>query len=134
MKRIFAFFLAGILLLASGCLKKPDTLNKICADDISIYYSVSSHALFGADQDVIDTLTNMFDELSFVETSDEIDVLTMFSIFFSSNGKTIKNIYVDKNGVFMFGDEGTHYRVDSGSWNYDYIMKVYLNDTAEQGD
>ncbi|AFQ45379.1 hypothetical protein [Desulfosporosinus meridiei] len=58
MKTVFMIILAATLLLTG--FVKPERFNKLKADNITVFYGVSSYAMFGADQVVIDDLLHQF--------------------------------------------------------------------------
>lgn len=123
MKRVFFIMLVAAL-LQTGCTK-PESSSMIKADDISIFYGVSSYAMFGADQLVIDDLLNRFNSLSFEKTTDEIDLLSAFHVNFSYNGNGVKRFWVDKNGIFGLDGETQCYKISSGSFDYQYLKAIY---------
>jgi hypothetical protein len=123
MKRIFAVLLAFIFLLP-GCARKNNS-NIITPDNIVIGYGVSSYAMFGAEQTVIDDLFERLNSLTFEKTSDEIDLMSTIMINFSRKGKSIKRFSVDKNGIFWLDGETQCYKISSGSFDYEYIKKIY---------
>jgi hypothetical protein len=123
MKRIFAVLMIFIFLLP-GCAKKNNT-NIIAPDNIVIGYGVSSYAMFGAEQTVIDDLFERLNSLTFEKTSDEIDQMSTLMINFSRKGKSVKRFRVDKNGIFWLDGETQCYKISSGSFDYEYIKKIY---------
>ncbi|MDF2510642.1 MAG: hypothetical protein K0S04_508 [Herbinix sp.] len=123
MKRIFIIILVVALLL-SGCAKSESS-NTIKADNITIGYGVSSYAMFGADQSVIDDLFNEFNSLSFKKTSEELDLLSAFHVSFSSNEKGVKSFWVDKNGVFWLGGKTQCYKISTGTFDYEHLKAIY---------
>jgi hypothetical protein len=123
MKRIFAALMTFIFLF-SGCAKKNNT-NVSTPDDIVIGYGISSHAMFGAEQTVIDDLFERLNSLTFEKTSDEIDLMSTIMINFSRKGKSVKRFSVDKNGIFWLDGETQCYKISSGSFDYEYIKKIY---------
>jgi hypothetical protein len=133
MNRIFVVLLAFIFLLP-GCAKQNNSnvstqnnANTLTVDDITIFYGVSSYAMFGAEQTVIDDLFERLNSLTFEKTSDEIDLMSTFMVNFSAEGKDVKRFSVDKNGIFWL-DGGTQcYKISSGSFDYEYLKKIYEN-------
>lgn len=61
----------------------------------------------------------------FVETEDDIDLLSTLNIVFYADGKQIKKVNVDKNGIFYFDSNMTYYKVSSGSFDYNYVKNIY---------
>lgn len=114
----------SIVLLLAGCAKSEDK-DMIKADDITIFYGVSSYAMFGADQGVIDELLNQFNSLSFEKTNEELDLLSAYFVIFSYDGSDVKKIWVDKNGVFWLDGKTQCYKVSSGSFDYQYLKAIY---------
>lgn len=123
MKRVFAILIAAVFLLA-GCAKQNNTDIK-SVDDIAIYYGVSSYAMFGSEQTVIDDLYEKLNSLTFEETSDEIDLMSTFMVNFYAKGQGIKKFSVDKNGIFWLDGETQCYKIKSGSFDYEYLKKIY---------
>jgi hypothetical protein len=111
-------------LLLTGCAK-PESIDMIKADNITIFYGVSSHAMFGADQGVIDGLLNQFNALSFEKTTEELDLLSAFFVIFSHDGNDVKKIWVDKNGVFWLDGKTQCYKISSGSFDYQHLKAIY---------
>ena len=123
MKRIFVIMLTVTLLL-TGCAK-PESKNIIKADNITIGFAVSSYAMFGADQEVIDDLLTRFNALSFEKTTAELDFMSAFHVNFSLNDKGVKSFWVDKNGVFWLDGKTQCYKVSSGSFDYHDLKAIY---------
>lgn len=125
LKRMFIILLASAILLV-GCTKAAAD-KVIKADDVSIFYGVSSYAMFSSDQGVINDLLGCFSSLTFEETDEEPDLLSAFSVNFSYEGKSVKRFMVDKNGVFWL-DGGTQaFRVSDGTFDYDRLKEIYEN-------
>ena len=125
MKRVF-FVTMAVALLLSGCAK-PEDNDIIEADDISIFYGVSSYAMFSTDKSIIDDLLNRFSSLSFEKTTDKMELLNAFHVNFSCNGKGVKSFRVDKNGVFWLDGETQCYKISSGSFDYQHLKSIYEN-------
>lgn len=123
LKRVF-FIMMAVTLLLTGC-SKPEGNNKIKADNITIFYSISSHAMFGANQAIIDDLLNQFNSLSFEKTTDEMDAGSSFIVYFSYNGNAVKHFWVDKNGVFWLDGKTQSFKVSSGSFDYQHLKAIY---------
>jgi hypothetical protein len=121
----------AIAILLAGCAK-PESSNIIKADNITIVYGVSSYAMFGAEQSVIDDLLVRFTSLSFEKTTEELDLMSALHVNFSYNGKGVKSFWVDKNGVFWLDGETQCYKVSSGSFDYQYLKTVYDESKAAQ--
>lgn len=125
MNRFFAVLL-GFIFLLTGCAKKNNT-KLSTPDNIVIGYSISSHAMFGAEQTVIDDLFERLNSLTFEETSEEIDLISTIMVNFSAEGKSIKRFSVDKNGIFWLDGETQCYKIKSGSFDYEYLKDIYDN-------
>ena len=125
MNRVFVALLVFIFLLP-GCAKQNNT-NILTPDDIVIGYSVSSYAMFGAEQTVIDDLFERLNSLTFEKTSDEIDLMSTIMVNFSAKEKSIKRFGVDKNGIFWLDGDTQCYKISSGSFDYEYLKKIYDN-------
>lgn len=118
-------------LLMAGCAK-PESNTRIKADNITIFYGVSSYALFGAEQPVIDGLLEQFSSLGFEKTTEEMDLMSAFHVNLSYNGKGVKSFWVDKNGVFWLDGETQCYKASSGSFDYEYLKAIYNDSKAAQ--
>ena len=113
-------------ILLAGCAKAAYGKD-IKADDVSIYFGVSSYAMFSKDHAAVDDLLDRFGSLSFEKTDEEMDLISAFSVNFSYEGKSVKRFTVDKNGVFWL-DGGTQaFRVSKGSFDYSHLKEVYEN-------
>jgi len=130
LKKISLIMLAFTLLL-TGCAK-PESNDMIKADDITIFYGVSSYAMFGANQEVIDDLLNKFNSLSFEKTADKMDLVNAFHVTFSYKGKGVRRFFVDKNGVFWLDGETQCYKVSSGSFDYEHLNAIYQDSKASR--
>lgn len=132
MKRILIAIFAAILLI-TGCSRQnisPD----IEADKITIFYGVSSYAIFSSDQEVINELLGRFNSLEFEKTSDEIDLFSAFHVNFSYRDEKNKSFWVDKNGIFWLNGETQSYKVSKGSFDYDYLKKIYEGSQRKEID
>lgn len=121
MKRAYSILLVFIFMFA-GCSKQDDVQS---VDDIAIFYGASSYAMFEAEQIVMDDLYEKFNSLTFEETIDDIDLMSTFMVSFTVNGQSIKKFSVDKNGIFWLDGETQCYKVTSGSFDYNYLKKIY---------
>jgi hypothetical protein len=123
MKRVYMFLFVVIFLFA-GC-SKQNNINTKSVDNISIFYGVSSYAMFGAEQTIIDDLYERFNSLTFEKTSEEINFMSAFMVSFYAEGENVKKFFVDKNGVFRL-DGGTQcYKIKSGTFDYGYLKEIY---------
>jgi hypothetical protein len=132
MKRVYIILLAVVFLLA-GCAKQTDTAIKK-VDDISIFYGVSSYAMFGAEQAVIDDLYERFNSLTFEKTSEEMNFMSAFRVSFYAEGENVKSFNVDKNGVFRLDGDTQCYKIASGEFDYAHLKKVYTESRKNKGD
>jgi len=123
LKRVFIIMLILFLLL-TGCTK-PNSNNRLKADNITIGYGFSSYAMFGTDQWIVDNLLSQFNSLSFERTAKQMDPSTAFYIYFSYKGMGVKSFWVDKNGVFWLDGETKSFKVSSGGLNYQYLKTIY---------
>jgi hypothetical protein len=114
----------AVALLLSGCAK-PESNDMIEADNITIFYGVSSYAMFSTDQEIIDDLLNRFNSLSFEKTTEEMDLISALHVSFSCNGKGVKRFLVDKNGVFWLNGKTQCYKISSGSFDYQHLKAIY---------
>lgn len=128
MKRFFCVFLASALLLA-GCAKPA--ADSIKADQVSVFYGVSSYALFSEDQKVIRELIDSYNGLSFEKTEAELDFISAFSVILSYEGKNVIKFTVDKYGVFWLDGDTQCYKVASGSFDYARLKSIYEDTEAQ---
>ena len=126
MKKISVLLVVILLLNAfTGCRKQDSPINMTNADSFSIYYGVSSYALFGSDKDTLKALSDSFDDLSFEATNKQMDIFSMLSIRFFTDEKQISEVNVDKNGVFWLNGNTECLKIASGSFNYNDIKDIY---------
>lgn len=128
MKKIYILSLIVIILVLFSFTKyntKKYSININAADNISIYYGLSSYAMFSSDENTIKTLSNHFNNLTFEPKKKEMDFPTMFIICFYKNEKQIAKITVDKNNIFRLNDNSKTLKLSSGTFNYDYIHDIY---------
>jgi len=123
LKRMIFVLLAASLLLA-GCAKQESN-DPIKADNITIFYGVSSYAMFSTDQSIIDDLLNRFSSLSFEKTAEKMELFSAYHVNFSYKGKSVKSFRVDKNGVFWLDGETQCYKISSGSFDYQHLKAIY---------
>jgi hypothetical protein len=114
----------AVSLLLTGCAKL-ESKTTIKADNILIFYGVSSYAMFGADQAVIDDLLNRFNSLSFEKTTEELDFMSAFHVNITIDEKSVKSFRVDKNGVFSLDGKPQCYKISSGSFDYEHLKAIY---------
>lgn len=93
-------------------------------DDVVIFYGFSSYAMFGADSDTIKALANQLNSLTLAPSDKKTDFSSMLRITFYNDGDIIASVSVDKNSVFWIN--GNYYEMASGTFNYDYAYKIYL--------
>jgi len=125
--------LMAFVCMLVGCSKEKDNKIEIgSAQRVSIYYGVSSYAMFTKEEEIISTLKDCFTSLQFKETEEKIDVLTALSIYFFENEdadeteeKNVVLVCVDENGVFQLNGSPQSLKVSSGNFNYSDIMAIY---------
>lgn len=120
---ILAIFL--LIFVFAGCDKQETLINIENADEISVFYGVSSYAPSYTDEKTLKSISNCLHELRFETTDKQMDQLTMFSLYFSKDGKKIASINADKNGVFWLNGKTDSLRIASGKFNYDDIKDIY---------
>jgi hypothetical protein len=114
--------LTALLFSFSSCSQKYTVRD---ADDVTIFYGVSSYAMFGTDKETLKLLTNAFDGLTFEKTDQKTDVGTMLTVNFYKDKKTVAVFMVDSGGIFLIDDE--YYKVSSGKFDYNTVYNIYLN-------
>lgn len=128
MKKAMISILIGCLIF-SGCSGK--TARTGTGKDITVYYGVSSYAMFGAEQAVIDKILGQYSSLRFEKTEDKLDLFTAFHVIIFNREKLLAKFWVDQNGVFWRNGETQDYKVISGSFDYKYLRTVYENSKNE---
>ncbi len=130
MKRA-SYILLAVSLLLAGCTRQESN-TAIKADNISIFYGVSSYALFSADQTIIDDLLGRFSALSFRKTAAKMDLQSAFSVNFYYVGEAVKSFWVDENCVFWLDGDTQCYKVASGSFDYLHLKGLYIGSRSRQ--
>ena len=97
-----------------------DKTEKTKPVDVSVYYGVSSYALFSSDESIVSELADFYDTLEVIETDEKLDLFTAYLVSFKD-----KKYWVDKNGVIWLDDETKCYKKVSGSLDYERISKIY---------
>lgn len=112
-------------MIVSSCSSKAVHTTDIVADDVSIYYGVSSYAMFGTDEETLEELQDAYNNLSLEPTDTEMDIRSMINIVFLKEGEPIASYGVDKNGVYCLDGKIENYKSKGGSLNYDRILEIY---------
>ena len=120
---ILAIFL--LIFVFAGCGKQEPRINIENADEISIFYGVSSYAPSYTDEKTLKALSNCLHDLRFETTDKQMDRLTMFSLYFTKDGKKIASIKTDENGVFWLNGKTDSLKIASGKFNYNDIKDIY---------
>ncbi len=131
MKRVYIFLL--VIFLFAGCAKQ-NNINTKSVDNISIFYGVSSYAMFGAEQPIIDDLYEEFNSLTFEKTSEELNFMSAFMVCFYAEDQRIKSFHVDKNGVFQLDGDTQCYKVASGEFDYARLKEIFTASRQKKGD
>lgn len=118
MKKIVSIFLISLFVFAD-C---PSQANK---KEISIYYGISSYALFEAKQKDINKILYQYKSLSFEKTDKELDLNSAFCINISENDEQLAHFWVDKDKVFWLNGGTQAYRITSGTLDYNFIKSIY---------
>jgi hypothetical protein len=105
--------------------KEEIKINIQNANRVVISYGVSSYVMISSDKDIIKTLSDSFNNLSFKPTENKMDLITMFNIIFSTDGKQSVAINVDKNAVFRLNGEKQCLKIASGTFNNKIIKDIY---------
>lgn len=116
MKKLYFFVALILTVLLASC---GSAANKT----MSVFYGVSSHAMFEASQRDINTILEQYDSLTLEKTQEECDIGTAFNVTIFENNNIIAHFWVDKNGVFIVDDE--HCKIKAGSFDYNYLKKIY---------
>lgn len=122
MKKVLLFVFLVIMLMGCGSRNAGEIGSK---NEITIFYGISSYAMFGAEQSVIDDLLGRFNSLTFEKTDEEIDLMSAFTVSISNSERDIKRFWVDKNGIFWLNGETQSYKISSGSFDYEHLKSIY---------
>lgn len=130
----FVAFLVGALVLFSSCAGRIDkTPEALAADQVRIFYGVSSWAMFGAPAAAVQTLTEMYNNLELQESEEQLDFATAFNISFSEGVQTVGGWSVDEQGVCQISGDAATYRIVSQSFDYQAIKDIYENSKDGEG-
>jgi hypothetical protein len=114
-----------LLIVVSVCSKQDSYFNIDYADNITIIYGISSYAMHSTDEDIIKTVTDNLNSLSFRKTDKQIDGSSMFTIILSKKDEPMAQVFVDEKGVFWIDGTAECYEVVSGTFDYKYIKRIY---------
>lgn len=125
MKKVLCFiFIVVTVLSLSGCGQKTGVTSD--AKQASIYYGVSSYALFTDDKAIVDELASFYNTLKVKKTLKKLDLFTAFCVFVGD-----KRFWIDENGVIWLDGETTCYVKRSGSMDWDRINEIYLGSKSD---
>jgi hypothetical protein len=127
MKRVFAALLT-ILLTSTGCAKQQGS-----EKDIVVGSPLSSYAMFGAEQHIIDYILAQYSTLEFKKTDRELDLLNTFMVSITADGKTLARFSVDKTLIFWIDGTATPYAVSSGTFDYVYLKNAFEENRRKDG-
>jgi hypothetical protein len=96
----------------------------LVADEVSIFFSVMSYALFETDDEIVSELVNIYNSLDLEPVDAEMDIFSMLGVNFSNDGNHVAHLYVDKNGIFWLNGEIETYR-SVNDFPYDRIKEIY---------
>lgn len=109
----------------TGCSKQKVQTGMQNADSVTIFYGVTSYAMFSSDENTIKTLSGYFNNLSFEPTDKKMDITTMLSVVFFTGEKQIEKFSIDKNSVFWLNGDIECFKIASGTFNYDAVKEIY---------
>jgi vesicle coat complex subunit len=127
MKKLNALLVIILIIYAlAGCSGKQDVqADTQNADSVTIFYGVSSYAMFTSDASTIKNVSDYFNNLRFEPTDKEMDITTMISVNFSKGEEQIAKFSVDKNMVFWLNGDTKCFKIASGTFNYDAVKDIY---------
>jgi hypothetical protein len=126
MKKRLLFIIIGILFIGtSGCSKHDSYFEIENADSVTIYYGVSNYAYYSTDEEIIYSISDNLNSLSFKKTDHNMNVSSMFTISLSRDKESLAFVCVDGKGVFFIDNTANCYEVNSGSFDYAYIQDIY---------
>jgi len=123
MKRWFPLFL--LIIILTGCTRSAPSIHTEEADRVSIFYGLSSYALWSSDEEVVKTLSGSFNSLSFETTNRTMDLATMLSVYFFKGDTQLSEIHVDEPGTFWLNGDTICFRLSSGVFNYEKVKDLY---------
>jgi len=122
---VFIFLVAALVSLGACAMQEnPEPLD---ADQVNIFYGVSSWAMFGADEAIVAQLVEMYNNLELQKTEDELDFLTAFAITFYKDDETVGGLVVDENGLCRLAGADTVYKILFDSLDYGAVRAIYEN-------
>lgn len=130
MKRLLSFLSAAVLTLAlvfsaAGCQPQGEGPG-LEVDDVSIYFGVSSYAMFGADEETLHYLAGTYQNLKVEPVTGEMDLISMITVNLFHENQQVASFSVDKNGT-IWKDGGTQCYHAQGGCDYGKIKQIYLN-------
>lgn len=99
----------------------------LVADEVSVFFSVMSYALFETDDEIVAELVRIYNKLDLEPIEAEIDIASMLSINYQMGGNSVARLSVDKNGIFWLNGEIQTYRSIDEAFPYDRIKEIYEN-------
>ncbi|MBV1757298.1 MAG: M56 family metallopeptidase [Dethiosulfatibacter sp.] len=97
----------------------------LVADEISIFFSFMSYALFETDEEIVAELVGIYNDLDLEPVEVEIDIASMLLINYQMDGHSVASLSVDKNGVFWLNGEIQTFRSIDEAFPYDRIKEIY---------
>ncbi len=115
---------AGVFLCA-GCSRRGVSFSVPDADDVTIFYSYSSYAMFGTDPETLALLKNMCSDLTLTPVDRKLDLGTAFTLYFSRDGEQTATISVDEAGIFQLNGSAETMRLAGGAFDYTLLKNIY---------
>ena len=97
------------------------------ADEVAVFFSVMSYALFETDDEIVAELVSIYNNLDLEPVEAEIDIASMLSINYHKDGNPVARFSVDKNGTFWLNGEIETYRSIDEAFPYERIKEIYEN-------
>jgi hypothetical protein len=97
----------------------------LVADEVSVFFSVMSYALFETDDEIVAELVRIYNNLDLEPVDADIDIMSMLSINYQMSGNSVAMLSVDKNGIFWINGEIETYRSTNETFPYDRIKEIY---------
>ncbi|RGZ01530.1 hypothetical protein [Clostridium sp. AM58-1XD] len=140
-KRFFrttaAVCIAAGMILLSGCGKKePGEEFKLDignADSVTIYYGENCYSFYSEKAEDVRQCADFFQGLRVEDTEEAINKEKEFSIYFTGPDGQNALVCADDSGVLWTGESQKFYKIVSGSFQHEELLKLYLNGMYADG-
>ncbi|MBN2284979.1 MAG: hypothetical protein JXQ26_02205 [Tissierellales bacterium] len=97
----------------------------LIADEVSVFFSLMSYALFETDDVIVEELANIYKELDLEPVDAEMDIKSMLFIVFYNDGNPVAKLSVDEKGIFWLNGETDTYRSINNDFPYERVKEIY---------